>query len=202
VRDPADEHRRIGADAGVGEPLGGDVRPVQPASRACLVGQLVQEHDLVGIVEGFEDSHPPNSRFLEQVSRLANVKTESGGIVDDHDAGNDDAGRSGVGTVEIEPLDQLARKDGWQIVDTDLVEPLEERSGPQQFGDRFAGAQCDRHQHALGVGSRGEDEDVVRTERGKFIAASLQQRPHARRIGHAVIGGQYKRVRRIGIHRR
>ena len=63
---------------------------------------------------------------------------------------------------KIEPLDELACEHRGQILDTDGVEPLDEGSGPQQLGDRFAGFQRDRHQHALGVGGGGVDEHVVR----------------------------------------
>ena len=71
-------------------------------------------------------------------------------------------GRGGGIPNKIEPFDELACEHRGQILDTDGVEPLEEGSGPQQLGDRFAGFQRDRHQHALGVGGGGVDEHVVR----------------------------------------
>ena len=56
----------------------------------------------------------------------------------------------------------------------------------------FLGVDRDQHHHPARLGGRRVDQHVVGAEVGEPVLSSLEQRPHAFGIGHAVVGREHK----------
>ena len=107
--------------------------------------------------------------------------------------GHDDAGQHGVRRVgDVDPLDDLARENSWDVFDADRVEPVEEHPGAQQIDDRLAVLDSNRDQHPTLVDGRGMYDHVMGAHLDQPGPALFEDGGRTSGIGYAVVQSDHQ----------
>ena len=164
--EPADELRRVGAEAGVGHPLGGGVWVVDPLPGADLVLDLLQDHHFAPVVERPVDPDLAHAAALEPLETVVHLDHQRRHVVDrghhaDHDPADVVFGRR---AVQVDLLDDLTAEYRRNVVGAGNVEPFENRGRPQYVANRSGVPNSDCHQYPPGLPNRRVENHMMGTD--------------------------------------
>ncbi len=120
---------RVRTESGGGHPLGGRVGVVDPLPGGDLVGDLLQDHHFLAVVERLVDPDLADAALFEAVETVVHLAHQGGNVVDGGHRSHDHPGHVPLGGRfgQIDFLHDFAAEYRRDIFDAGNIEPLENR---------------------------------------------------------------------------